>query len=693
MTATFIVSELAFQNGDVLAALDQSPNGLIATTAELARLLGRDKSNLTKTLAKLTAAGILADPPLSGLTPEGQAQMAAWRRAHDPDAGGDLTARADQLRPNPDQPRKHFDEEDMAWLTDSIADKGVLLPLLVRPADDTETFVIIAGERRFRAVGSLIAAGRWAMDTGIPIRIASAEDEAGEMELALIENTQRSDLNHMELAQGYQRLADLGRTPKQIAAVVGRTNDHVTQHLRLTRLAPDDQAAVAAGDLPLHQALDKLRAANTPLSLDGRGAGGEGEAPAPTWTTHDIHRTPFAARDGDTDAMLTIWIMTDGDGLYRFETRASLGHAILTDSGGHCDDPATATAHAIAHLHQLDLPRPAIEWLDRLLGPYVVNGTDRFNATRAQEARYALGWDHRPSNSGGGKKSALVPPAGTTNAVLIDEADGQSSPHPTLSPRAHLALIELAHKIAVERRALNPAVDLAWSGDPRADHAAFGASVGQFWLDGAHGELTSAHLAGFTHVRGGRPPIASLTPAGVAFLLDTDILPVGEGTLGRARSASGLNIEHGFRYQTPWLEQVAEPHADTTASADTPNSAAQVAGDRVSGDSAPHHEDPWHRTPDQIAEDDRLDAQVALLALGDPLVDVATLFADFGVAAAETRDGSDDDIGLVFLLSGDGATVTTLTVDQNGDLPTGRARAIADLVAHQLTTVLGGDPT
>ena len=117
----------------------------------------------------------------------------------------------------------------------------------------------IMGERRWRAWGLLIAAGKRGGDHLEPCLIGSA-DPLERREAALVENAARVDLNHMEYAKAFERLAaQFGRSNRQIADTVGRTQRFVQQHRQLVELDERDQAQVAAGALPLHTALQMLR--------------------------------------------------------------------------------------------------------------------------------------------------------------------------------------------------------------------------------------------------------------------------------------------------------------------------------------------------------------------------------------------------------------------------------------------------
>ena len=146
-----------------------------------------------------------------------------------------------KVEPNPNQPRRDFDPEELQSLADSIATHGVVQPLTVRQTD-SGYYQIIAGERRWRAA-------RIAELRKIPAVIIEADDKKV-MELALIENLQRQDLNPVEEAMGYQSLmADYGLTQEETANRVGKSRPAVANMLRLLTLCPDVLEMLREGKL------------------------------------------------------------------------------------------------------------------------------------------------------------------------------------------------------------------------------------------------------------------------------------------------------------------------------------------------------------------------------------------------------------------------------------------------------------
>jgi ParB family chromosome partitioning protein len=147
------------------------------------------------------------------------------------------------LRPNRFQPRKRFSEDDLRDLTDSIREKGVLQPILVRPVKgEANAYEIVAGERRWRA-------SQLAKLHDVPVVIREMTD-AEALELAIVENVQRADLNAIEEAAAYHELMDrFGYTQEKISNEVGKSRSHVANTLRLLRLPESVKAMVREGQL------------------------------------------------------------------------------------------------------------------------------------------------------------------------------------------------------------------------------------------------------------------------------------------------------------------------------------------------------------------------------------------------------------------------------------------------------------
>lgn len=162
------------------------------------------------------------------------------------------------IKPDPDNARKHFDKSALQDLADSLFEKGLLQTPSVRPRSEDGLHQLTMGERRWRAWGLNIAAGRWDADRYELCRIGEAEDLEA-MEAGLVENLQRSDLTEIEAARGFDLLATrFGRSNKDIAKATSRTPEFIQQRRRLLKLDTQDQARIERGDLTLHDALKKL---------------------------------------------------------------------------------------------------------------------------------------------------------------------------------------------------------------------------------------------------------------------------------------------------------------------------------------------------------------------------------------------------------------------------------------------------
>jgi ParB family chromosome partitioning protein len=167
------------------------------------------------------------------------------------------------IRPNPGQPRTHFDAAELDELAGSMRQKGVLQPILVRTSHDGDgDYQIVAGERRWRAAQRAGLAA-------IPALVRELTD-IETLEIALIENIQRSDLNPIDEAAAYQSLMTLGETTQEsVAETVGKSRSHVANTLRLLQLPGTVQTLVRAGRLSAGHARALIGAAE-PEALAGR---------------------------------------------------------------------------------------------------------------------------------------------------------------------------------------------------------------------------------------------------------------------------------------------------------------------------------------------------------------------------------------------------------------------------------------
>ncbi|MGI8706107.1 MAG: ParB/RepB/Spo0J family partition protein [Sphingomicrobium sp.] len=159
--------------------------------------------------------------------------------------GGVREVEIGRIRPNPAQPRMQFDEESIGELAESIAQRGVLQPILLRP--DGEYYQLVAGERRWRAA-------QRAQLHRIPAIVRDIDDSAA-AEIALIENIQREDLNAIEEAEGYKQLIDrYGHSQEDVARLIHKSRSHVANLLRLLDLPAAVKQSLLRGDISMGHA-------------------------------------------------------------------------------------------------------------------------------------------------------------------------------------------------------------------------------------------------------------------------------------------------------------------------------------------------------------------------------------------------------------------------------------------------------
>lgn len=242
------------------------------------------------------------------------------------------------LKPNPRNPRRTFSDAELNELAASIRERGVIQPIVVRPVKDArDSYEIIAGERRWRA-------SQRAGLHEVPIVPLDVNDTEA-LEIAIIENVQRADLNPLEEARGYHALADeFRRSQDDIAKIVGKSRSHVANMMRLTKLPESVQAYLASGQLSAGHArallnVDDPEAAARQIvegSLSVRQT--ESLAHARGVKTRDIKK-PRAAKAKDADTIALEKRLSD-----------ALGFSVTIDHR----DPAGAVHIRYRDLDQLD---------------------------------------------------------------------------------------------------------------------------------------------------------------------------------------------------------------------------------------------------------------------------------------------------------------------------------------------------
>jgi ParB family chromosome partitioning protein len=217
------------------------------------------------------------------------------------DIGGAQTVPIEAIRPSPFQPRRHFAEQELEGLAQSIREKGIVQPLLVRPvADPAADFELVAGERRWRA------AQRVGLHE-VPVVVRPFAD-AEVIEIALVENLQREDLSPLEEAEAYSRLArEFGRSQASLAEAVGKSRSHIANTVRLLSLPAPVRRSLEEGALSAGHARALLAVADPAalaLEVVRRGLNVRAtERLVKRRAGQPPHPTPRPAHDADTAAL------------------------------------------------------------------------------------------------------------------------------------------------------------------------------------------------------------------------------------------------------------------------------------------------------------------------------------------------------------------------------------------------------
>jgi ParB family chromosome partitioning protein len=240
-------------------------------------------------------SALMADVGADILQSESSASPAGTRPA-------DRFVPIEDIQPNPDQPRKAFDPERLRELADSIREKGVIQPLIVRQIAGVDgRFEIVAGERRWRAA-------QLARLHQVPVVVRSYTDSEV-IEIAIIENVQRAELNPIEEAEGYRQLIErFGHTQEKVAEALGKSRSHIANTLRLLNLPDPVRAQLQAGELSAGHARALITAPD-PIALATRVVQGglsvrQTEAMARQVQTADRpRRAATPEKDADTRAL------------------------------------------------------------------------------------------------------------------------------------------------------------------------------------------------------------------------------------------------------------------------------------------------------------------------------------------------------------------------------------------------------
>ncbi len=239
----------------------------------------------------------------------------------------DMRVPIEKLQANPNQPRRRFRQEDLDDLTASVKEKGIIQPLIVRPIAD-DRYEIVAGERRWRAA-------QRAQLHEIPVLVRDFND-VEVLEVAIIENIQRADLNAVEEAAGYRQLMDsFGHTQEKMAEALGKSRSHIANLLRLLSLPDDVQEFLREGKLSAGHARALVTAENPSLLANKIVSGGLSvratEALVKKAAAGDMTPKPRPAKaagekDADTQAL-------EGDLAANLRMKVAINHKPGQESG------------------------------------------------------------------------------------------------------------------------------------------------------------------------------------------------------------------------------------------------------------------------------------------------------------------------------------------------------------------------
>jgi ParB/RepB/Spo0J family partition protein len=275
-----MLKPVVLQNLELLRQIRDWPGDLAPTAPDLAKALDRDVSNTRKSIKALIDEGLIAKAGdghvLTAEADRALQDLARSLNGVEPSAksaDGIAGLLWDQIWPDPDNNRRDWTseeaQEDFNDLVESIAERGLLQNLIVRPNLEEDlaqagvvdangvrlpTFILIGGERRWRSIGRLIETGRWDRFKPIPCQIRSADPREAALD-ALAENMKRRDLKPLEEARAFKRLVDEHNVKTaEIAAVLKCSQRVVQQRMQLLELDEKDQARLESGELKLEEA-------------------------------------------------------------------------------------------------------------------------------------------------------------------------------------------------------------------------------------------------------------------------------------------------------------------------------------------------------------------------------------------------------------------------------------------------------
>jgi len=576
---------LAVQQSDLIRHL-----ATVAATdiPAVAKALDRDPSNLRKTLARLEREGLVSLQPLT-LTEAGRGWLPRLAALEGAPLGDGLPILTHgQIRLNPENPRQGFHgmedeaiaaDEDLNRLAENIARRGLKQGLLLRLDADSEGGEIVAGERRWRAIGLLIARGdpRWPAAKPVPYLPSDLEDAPEILADAIVENIQRQDLHPLDEAFGFRKLLDYGWSVGRILEETGIERKTFERRRDLLNLTPAQQARMrlpaehedhlsTKGARGLLQHLRQIQAATEEHEADEPPtADALGLTPKLKLALLEVafaieqkpSRDPVALTNRPEGGALATLAERDLVTLASSGGRWSVGIPKAGPAGawlnehGFYDNPAARVSairkEVVGHISEARLAQHRTFATPELnTDPLVVNGIRFPNMVHANEAR-------RLANGGGtvnsGSRPAPKPAPEPTPQDLFAE----------LKPREQLIMLELADKILR---------------DPHLPHSfPVGVTrVGAYWLDGSLDRLVQElKLVQFANPAPGVGWLGMITSAGWS-MLGAGTQEIPDVTMRLVRLNAGKPDWKGPGYVTPWLNlaapAVAEAAPDAAAGAE-----------------------------------------------------------------------------------------------------------------------------
>lgn len=690
---------LAVQQADLLRYIadpdDPEAFGALEP-GEIARALGRDPSNLRKTLQVLERGGLVTSKPVA-LTPAAidLIPRLAILAGDAPLQAGLPPLTYEQIREDENNPREIFDPKELALLAESIARRGLKQPILVRLDADGQGATLNDGARRYRAIGKLIGAGdpRWPADRHIPYHLTAATDEGEILADAVITSLQRVDLHPIDEGNAFAKLKTFGWTTGRILEEIGCDRRYLEQRLDLLnlteaqqgrmRLDPDDDNYLSiSGARKMLQHLRKIGQNADQLDLETRTldlsakeqlalvetAWAVDHAPGKVWApvSEDIAGGALSTLIGR--ALLEVKPGAPG---YRAPMirvlRDTTAAGPWLAGNGYLDDPKALLFRVRETVlgrdkavRLADEKRYATSELNPDPDPLVVNGQRFPNATHAEEARRLLAGGG-PSNSGGGstKREEASPGA--------PAKDEDADPLAGLTPRHWLIVLELADRIL-----RNPVLP-----HPLPTGAT---RVGKYWLDGRLDPLVQDHkLISFHNPGGGGGWVGCVTAAGwdavrrVVSVSRNQQIPAEE--LAKIRAMAAQANWPGPGYVTAWLNLDEEPDAAAAAAPPPAEDDDQEAEDAAAEEAAEAAAALLSRLEDELGSDGAFPALLAEAGVTLPL-----------------RVGKGDTAGVIF--DATGADVLTLDVNREhpDDLVTARALLIILAIQEAAECEIGLEP-